>query len=544
MQHGAMTDVNLDAWAIADPDPMHHQTYADWRSQGVPADAATPLRFGTAGLRGEMGPGPGRMNRVVVRVAARALGRELVASGLAPRGVVVGHDARPHSDEYALDSARLLRALGVPCILIDGPTPTPVLAFTALSRGAAAAVMVTASHNPRDDNGYKVYWSDGAQIRSPIDSAIEARMEFDELPTEAALAPRHDVESVSPRVAMADYLGSVITERTDEPSPHVVYTALCGVGADAIDMAFATAGLRPPVHVESQRHPDGRFPGLPFPNPEEPGTLDRAFETADEHGADLVVANDPDADRLGVAVRTSDGWRTLTGDEIGVLLCDRRIATTSGDDRVAASSVVSGSMVPALCAAREVDHVTTLTGFKWIMRPAIDRSDDQWIFGYEEALGFSVTDRVRDKDGISAAVEFVRLAAALDARGATVLDRLDELSRELGTFTNRQVSLRGDRDAIDAALAALRADPPTSLGGVRVTAVDDWSTRPGDQATDLVILTLDGGGRAAIRPSGTEPKVKAYLEWRHPAGGDPTTDRAEAAEILDRIATDVRALFA
>jgi len=178
------------------------------------------------------------------------------------------------------------------------------------------------------------------------------------------------------------------------------------------------------------------------------------------------------------------------------------------------------------------------------MRPAIDRPDDQWIFGYEEALGFSVTDRVRDKDGISAAVEFVRLAAALDARGATVLDRLDELSRELGTFTNRQVSLRGDRDAIDAALAALRADPPTSLGGVRVTAVDDWSTRPGDQATDLVILTLDGGGRAAIRPSGTEPKVKAYLEWRHPAGGDPTTDRAEAAEILDRIATDVRALFA
>ncbi len=543
MQHGAMTGLDFDAWVTADPDPTHHETYDRWRLEGVPEQAATPLRFGTAGLRGAMGPGPGRMNRVVARVTARALGRELVASGLAPRGVVVGHDARPHSDEYALDSARLLRSLGVPCLLIDGPAPTPVLAHAALSRGAAAAVMVTASHNPRDDNGYKVYWSDGAQIRSPIDRSIEARMDFEELPTEGALAPRHDVETMSPRVAMADYLGGVITERTTEATPRVVYTALCGVGADTIDMAFATAGLQPPLHVESQRDPDGSFPGLPFPNPEEPGTLDRAIHTADEAGLHVVLANDPDADRLGVAVHSEDGWRILTGDEIGVLLCDRRIAATSGDDRIVASSIVSGSMVPALCHARGVEHISTLTGFKWIMRPAIDRSEDQWIFGYEEALGFSVSDRVRDKDGISAAIEFVRLAAALEARGATVLDRLDELSRELGTFTNRQVSVRGEPSAIEVALARLRTAPPASLGGVPVEAIDDWATRPGDQATDLLLLHLEGGGRVAIRPSGTEPKVKAYLEWRHPAGGDPAVDRAEADHILERIATEVAALF-
>ena len=281
MQHGTVNALDLDAWIRADPDPEHRAEMERWRAgQAIPNGADTPLRFGTAGLRGEMGAGPGRMNRVVVRVTARALGRELVALGLADRGVVVGHDARPDSDNYALDTGRVLRRLGIPCTVVDGPIPTPVLARLGLAHGAAAAVMVTASHNPRGDNGYKVYWSDGAQIRSPIDAAIEARMDFEDLPGEDDLAPRHEVEQASPRAVIADYLGSVITERAPAGgSPRVVYTALCGVGAETLDLAFATAGLAPPLHDADQRRPDGSFPGLPFPNPEEPGAMDKVLAT-------------------------------------------------------------------------------------------------------------------------------------------------------------------------------------------------------------------------------------------------------------------------
>lgn len=545
MQHDAVSVFDIEAWIHAEPDPIHRRQLLDRRRFGeAPDGAQSPLKFGTAGLRGRMGPGPGQMNRVVVRIAARALGHELVASKLASRGVIVGHDARPHSEEYALDSARVMRSLGIPCVLIDGPVPTPVLARQALSRGVGAAVMVTASHNPRGDNGYKVYWSDGAQIRSPIDTRIEARMDFADLPTDDDLAPIADVERVRPRAVITDYVDSVITRRLGRlPSPRVVYTPLCGVGAESIDLAFAAAGLTPPVHVPAEREPDGHFPGLPFPNPEEPGTLDRSIATADAEGVDVVLANDPDADRLGVAVRDGEGWWMLTGDEIGTALCDHRIRTTSGDERVVASSVVSGGMVPALCAARGIRHVTTLTGFKWIMRPAIDEPDASWIFGYEEALGFSVSDRVRDKDGISAAVDFALLLAELEARGTTLRDRLDELGSEIGTFTNAQVSIRGDRDLLDDRLAELRRSPPTDIGGRAVVSAEDWSSKPEPEQTNLIVLTIDGGGRVAIRPSGTEPKIKIYIEWRSAPGGVPSADTALNNERISEVAADVRQWF-
>ncbi|MDG2111178.1 MAG: phospho-sugar mutase [Actinomycetota bacterium] len=540
-----MSTFDLDAWVHAEPDPVHRRLLLDARAADeVPPGAHTPLRFGTAGLRGRMGPGPGQMNRVVVRVAARALGRELVASRLADRGVIVGHDARPHSDEYALDSARVLRALGIPCALIDGPVPTPVLAREALARGVGAAVMATASHNPRGDNGYKVYWSDGAQIRSPIDARIEARMDFTELPSDDDLVPAGDVEMVPPAQAIADYVDSVITSRADAgPSPRVVYTPLCGVGADSIDLAFAAAGLEAVVHVPAEREPDGQFPGLPFPNPEEPGTLDRSIEMAEHEGLDVVLANDPDADRLGVAIREGDTWWTLTGDEIGTLLCDHRIRTTDGGDRVVASSIVSGGMVPALCEARGVRHVTTLTGFKWIMRPAIDEPDATWIFGYEEALGFSVSDRVRDKDGISAAVDFALLLADLDLLGSGPRERLEQLSQEIGTFTNDQVSIRGNGAQLDEGLEQFRLTPPETVGGHAVVSVDDWLSKPDPHQTNLLILGLAGGGRVAIRPSGTEAKIKMYLEWRSEPGGSPTADATANADRLREVAADVARWF-
>lgn len=520
MQHGVVSTLDVDAWIRADPDPEHRAAMTEWSAAGaVPIPLASPLRFGTAGLRGSMGPGPGQMNRVVVRVTARAIGQELVAAGLADRGVVIGHDARPNSDVFAHDSGQVLRALGIPCSVIDGPVPTPVVARLALSSGAAVAIVVTASHNPRGDNGYKVYWADGAQIRSPIDARIEARMDFTDLPSSEDLAPRHEVAFVSPRAAIADYLGSVITSRIDGvDSPRVVYTALCGVGAETLDLAFAAAGLAPPIHVADQRHPDGSFPGLPFPNPEEPGTLDRALTTADEAGIGVVLANDPDADRLGVVVRDGASWRALTGDEIGLLLCERRLRLTEGENRVVASSIVSGGAVPALCRRRGVRHVSTLTGFKWIMRPAIDEPDSTWVFGYEEALGYAVSDRVRDKDGISAAVEFVLLLAELADQGQSVQDHLASLAAEIGTFATDQVSVRGERETLTQALSALRTEPPASAGGAAVTAVEDWLQRPDGEATDLLILRLGDAGRIAIRPSGTEPKVKAYLEWRTEPG--------------------------
>lgn len=583
------------AWLAAEPDEQlrsqlelhlnQHSNDDTWLAEHFDV----PLRFGTAGLRGPMGVGPACMNRLTVRLAARAVAQEVLAQGLAARGVVIGFDARYDSDNYALDSARVLTALGVPTALINGVVPTPVLARQLLARQAGAAIMVTASHNPRDDNGYKVYWSDGTQIRPPIDELIEARIATQlrsaDLVVESDLAPRHEVELIEPRSAIADYVGAAIVpfELSEEPAGDIqlelVYTALCGVGTDTLKWAFSVAGLPPPVLVTHQCQPDPTFKGLRFPNPEEPGTLDAATALAEEHGIDLVLANDPDADRLAVAVRTPPDasgvrpWRRLTGDELGVLLCDRLISqagrstttpegsTTTpeaGREQIAASSVVSGSMVEALCAAHSVTHHRTLTGFKWVMQPRLDNPAAEWVFGYEEALGYSVNDAVLDKDGISAAVEFVRLARHLAARGIGPLERLDELAQELGVFETLQISVRSDASAIAEVTDRLRADPPVELGDRTVSAVTDWHLLDTPLRTDLLEIRLDSPAsppqptttppqptttpplnrRIFIRPSGTEPKVKLYLEVSTPGPVRAT----EIAELRTLCAAELNAI--
>ncbi len=592
------------AWLAATPDE-HERAELTQRLAGRSTSAdeswlaehfGTPLTFGTAGLRGQIGIGPARMNRLMVRVTARAIAQVLQDSGLDEAGVVVGFDARHGSADYAADSARLLVALGIPTALIDAVVPTPVLARQLLARQAGAAIMVTASHNPRADNGYKVYWNDGTQIRPPIDAQIEAKIQAQlqsaDLVVESDLAPLHEVEMIETQAAIADYVGAAIVpfgagasdgagSRDDAGSKdgaggtaqdHIqaVYTALSGVGTKTLEWAFAVAGLAPPVLVEHQCRPDPDFEGLPFPNPEEPGTLDAAMALADERGIDLVIANDPDADRFAVAVRTADGaWCRLTGDELGVLLCDHMIRQTDSagphqadpqqtdpqTPRLAASSVVSGAMVEALCAAGGVQHHRTLTGFKWVMLPRLTNPDATWVFGYEEALGYSVSDAVLDKDGISAAVEFMRLAQSLAARGAGPLDRLDELALELGVFETRQVSIRASASAIAAVMSGLRSQLRTSSpvvlegsAGATLSSVTDWKLFDPPRQTDLLEMRFDdsadsadssagastagtaaGPGsqplnrRICVRPSGTEPKAKIYLEVSAPAPTEAAT---------------------
>jgi phosphomannomutase len=589
----------LDSWLEIDPDPATRQAIESerHRSDWVQALFGSVLHFGTAGMRAPAGPGPARMNRVMARVAARAVGAELIAAGFGSCGAVVGFDARPGSADMAFDAARLLAAMGIPTAIIDGPAPTPLLARQLLARSAGAGVMITASHNPRADNGLKVYWADGTQIRPPLDERIEARMDLSSLPGDGDLAARHEVESLDVRSVIAEYVGAVIRPPDDvhatppsaqvraaappattpapapaastsastpagaEKPPRLVYTALCGVGAQTLGHAFAAAGLPPPIYVEHQRHPDGSFPGLPFPNPEEPGTLDDAIALAVDQGADLVLANDPDADRLAVAVRDRDrSWRRLTGDELGVLLCDWMIQQTAGEGgtglpAVSASSVVSGRMVETLCAARGVAHHRTLTGFKWIMEPRLAHPDALWVFGYEEALGYSVNDAVLDKDGISAAVEFARLAGALAARGVGPLKRLDELAAEVGLHVTGAASVRASAEAIATVMTAFRADPPRTIAGHPVTKVTDWLEPAAPHPADLVEAQLapaatggpsnDTGAqvRICIRPSGTEPKAKIYLEAVTQSAGDIRAERHRLQTSLDAIAAEISARF-
>ena len=509
--------VSLEHWLEADPHLPAKSTLEALSSDpvGIAKLFASQISFGTAGLRAERGIGPTRMNRVTVRVAARAIGFYLLREGLEGRGVVIGYDARPDSNLYATDTARLLTALGIPCWLIDEPCPTPVVVWNQRHRAAAAAIVVTASHNPASDGGYKVYGSDGTQIRPVAAKAIESFMDFSSLPLEAELSSESEISYLNASQAVAGYVESVITPGEDDCKAdgiNWVYTPLCGVGGDALERACVRAGLQPPIRVEQQFDPDGSFPGLPFPNPEEPGTLHLAKLKAEDEGVGLILANDPDADRLAVVIRSDEEWRQLTGDELGLLLCDYQIRVTSGDTRLSASSVVSSEAVIALCKAHDIEHVRTLTGFKWIMEPAITHPTKQWIFGYEEALGYSVTSEVLDKDGISSAIAFLRLVSDLKALGKGPLERLDELAQQIGLFVTDQVSGQFDPELVDATLDSLRNKPPLHLNGHEVTEVIDWLDAPAPSSTNLLQFRAEGGLRVAIRPSGTEPKVKIYME--------------------------------
>ena len=524
-----------EAWLAEDPDPDTRAELRELLAAGdEPAVAERfggRLTFGTAGLRGPMRAGPSGMNRAVVRRTTAGLAGYLASAGAAGP-VVVGYDARHRSADFARDAAAVLAGAGLDARLLPRPLPTPVLAFAVRRLGAAAGVMVTASHNPPQDNGYKVYLADGAQIVPPADASIEAA-------TAAvgplATVPLSDAYTVLDSTVEQSYLDAVSAlPRTPHRDLRIVYTAMHGVGASVLRAALRRAGFGEPAAVAEQIAPDPDFPTVSFPNPEEPGAMDLALALAARLGSDVVIANDPDADRCAVgcpAAGEPTGWRMLRGDEVGVLLADHLIRTgaTTG---TFATTIVSSSWLGALCAARGVRYAETLTGFKWIVRAAGDVT-----YGYEEALGYAVAPHlVRDKDGVSAALLVADLAAELRAAGRTPLDRLDELAAELGLYATDQLSVRvPDLAEIATAMARLRAAPPTTLLGRPVTEVADLLPD-----ADVVRLRADRC-RVVARPSGTEPKLKAYLEVIVPVTGAVADARGAAAAQLADLRAEVTA---
>ena len=501
------------------------------------------LRFGTAGLRAAMGAGPMRMNRTVVTRAAAGLAAHLRRTD--PEAlVVIGYDARHRSYEFALTTAATVVGAGLRAALLPGPLPTPVLAFTVRRLGAAAGVMVTASHNPAQDNGYKVYLADGAQIVPPLDAAVAA--EIDALGPLASIPTAADGWAIlTERETVEPYLARAVAT-LDPGSPRgltTVYTPLHGVGRDLLLAAFARAGFPAPVVVPEQGEPDPDFPTLRFPNPEEPGALDLAFRTAARHAPDLVLAHDPDADRLAVAVPDPGlpgGWRALSGDEVGALLAAHLVARRA--EGTFATTIVSSSLLARIAEAAGLGYAETLTGFKWITRAPGLR------YGYEEALGYCVDpEAVRDKDGLTAALAVAELAGVLAESGRTLGDLLDDLALTHGLHATEQRSARlHDPHRMAAVLAGLRERPPTVLGGLRVDSAEDLGQgADGLPPTEGLRYRLSGDGvasaRVVVRPSGTEPKLKCYLEVVVPV---PSSDalgdaRTTARELLAAIAADL-----
>ncbi len=511
------------AWVAEDPDEQTRAELVALTERVEAGDAAAAaeladafdgtLEFGTAGLRGRQGPGPNRMNRVVVTRAAAGLAAYLLAQGARPGdSVVIGYDARHHSDTYARDTAEVVTGAGLRAVTLPHALPTPVLAYAIRELDAVAGVMVTASHNPPADNGYKVYLGDGSQIVPPADSQIAERIAA---VGPLAEVPRGDGGRVLDSQLLDRYLDTVADLAEDGPRDlRVVYTPMHGVGGSTVTTVMEQAGFDAPHVVGAQEEPDPDFPTVEFPNPEEPGAMDLAMDLAVEVGADLVVANDPDADRCAAAVpapATERGWRMLRGDEVGALLGSHLLAraATRGEQGAYACSIVSSSLLGRMAEAAGQRYVETLTGFKWIGRV------EDLAFGYEEALGYCVDPtHVRDKDGVSALLLLCEIAARAKADGRTLLDLLDDLAIVHGLHATDQVSVRvTDLSQIDAVLSRLRAQPPTTMGGFAVTGAEDLADGAGDlPPTDGLRYRLAEGGRVVVRPSGTEPKLKCYLE--------------------------------
>ena len=541
------------AWADEDPDDRTRAELLDTigaarahdpKAAAELADAfGSRLEFGTAGLRGRLGPGPNRMNRVVVMQAAAGLAEYLRERG--GGAVAIGFDARHNSDVFARDSAMVFAGTGLTPLLLPRPLPTPVLAYAVRHLGCAAGVMVTASHNPPQDNGYKVYLGEGSQIVPPADAEISAFIASIAGRPLSSIILSDDWTTLGDDV-LDDYVTQVATlvGRHSPRQARVVYTPLHGVGGETFERVLDRAGFPAAIRVDAQFEPDPDFPTVAFPNPEEPGAIDLAIAEAKRASADLVIANDPDADRCAVAVpipRTpgspgSHGspveWRMLTGDEVGSLLGWWMIerGTTSG---VFARSLVSSSMLDAIAAAHGLASTQTLTGFKWIARvPGLE-------YGYEEALGYCIDPlHVRDKDGISAALLVIEMAAALKEHGRSLTDVLDDLDREHGIHATSQVSVRvSDLGQITGIMHGLRANPPASIAGIDVLGMDDLE-RPTDglPPTDGLRFSLAGGARIIVRPSGTEPKIKCYLEViEYPNGTGLETARASAARRMEAL---------
>jgi phosphomannomutase len=545
-------EMNLDAlradvlqWITDDPDKTSRDELYRLLD-GLPATAAEladrfagRLKFGTAGLRGPLRAGPNGMNLAVVRAAAAGLVNWLDAKG-ATGPVVIGYDARHGSRDFAAETARVVTGSGRRALVMPGPLPTPVTAFAVTKLDAAAAVQVTASHNPPQDNGYKVYLGRelggdlgaGAQIVPPADTEIEAAIE--------ALGPLSEVplgdegETLDESI-LDDYLTAIasVVDPDDPKRLASVATPMHGVGGATLVKAMQRAGFPAPSLVADQAEPDADFPTVAFPNPEEPGAIDRLKALAIEEGADVALALDPDADRCSVAVPAGDGtWRQLSGNEVGVLLADHWMR--KGHKGTYATTIVSTTQLKAMCEKRGHGYMETLTGFKWLARTNADLA-----FAFEEALGYCVAPEfLRDKDGISASLVVSEIAAGQAARMATLQDRLDELAEEFGVYETGQLSVRvEDLSEIDACMKRLRAHRPTSL-------LDEPVTEYLDRLPDADVVTVTtANARVVCRPSGTEPKLKAYLEVREDVGGDLPAARERARASVEALKAEIAAVL-
>jgi len=561
------------------------------------------LRFGTAGLRGAVAAGPNRMNRAVVKATTAAVADWLLESGADAAGngtgVVVGCDARHRSADFADEVAGVLAGTGIAVHLLPRPCPTPLLAFAVRQLGTAVGVMITASHNPAADNGYKLYLSDGAQVIPPVDAEIEERIAsvgpLAQIPLAEAASPliiRHGDEvaqayldavvpvaagpgaagpgAAGPGAAGPGAAGPGAAGAVLGPALNVVYTPMHGVAGDLMLRAIRQAGFASPHVVAAQAEPDPDFPTVAFPNPEEPGALDLALADARRLGAELVVASDPDGDRLAVAVpEPADGtalsatalsataasdWRVLTGDQVGALLgaslLERTAAQAAPRARLVASTIVSSALLAKIAAAAGAGYAETLTGFKWIARAADGRPGTRFVFGYEEALGYAVGDVVRDKDGIGAALAMLWLATSARAAGRSVLEVYDALETVHGVHLTSQLTLRTAEPA--RIMSRLRADPPAEFGGEPVAGMVDLAGSPGGPAADglplpaadVLIFRLPGA-RVVLRPSGTEPKIKCYLEITEPlTGRSLAAARRAAAQRLAPLRSALEAVLA
>ena len=537
-------------WAASDPDP---ETRAEIEGliesedgEGLVAAFGSELTFGTAGIRGKVGAGPGRMNRaVVIRTTAGLASTVLQAGG---GTVVVGFDARPTSRRFAEDTAGVLLAAGISVSFFEEPTPTPLVAFVAKRDGTAAAVVVTASHNPPEDNGYKVFWANAAQIIPPVDVDIAAAIR--EAPPASQVPRIEDIRSSELFTPVDDQVFGQYWVEVDSARPQavrsdlrIVYTPIHGCGGETVSRLLAAAGHTGLIRVIEQYTPDGSFPTVTFPNPEEPGTLDLAIATAVREEADVIIANDPDADRLAAVMPLAGEWRALSGNDLGVLLGDFVLRHVDLEGRpIVISSIVSSPMLARIARARGARHESTLTGFKWIVNAGLHLEavgEGTFVYGCEEALGYTIGHTVRDKDGMSAALVFCDLVEVLRRQGMTVWDRLAELGREVGTWASsqRSVSRTGPEGVAELleAVDRLATDPPAEVAGLTVEEVTDY--RRGAElrpfwlgAQDLIELDFGEHGRALVRPSGTEPKLKVYVDLQTEPGEDPVADRTGLGE--------------
>ena len=536
-----------DRWLAQDPDPQTRdelQRLIEANDDELTDCFASRLHFGTAGLRGKLGPGPNRMNRVVVMQAAAGLASYLNKHHPHEASIVIGYDARHNSDVFARDTAAIMQGAGINALVLPKPLPTPVLAYAIKHLGASAGVMVTASHNPPQDNGYKVYLADGCQIIPPADADVAVEIEHIANTTSVQDLRTYDEWVTLGDDILEDYVARTQTLVTDEQRKSnknitTVITPMHGVGGQTLDTVLTRAGFPEPIHVAEQFEPDPSFPTVTFPNPEEPGAMDLALETAAKHQPDIVIANDPDADRCAIAIPTADGYRMLTGDEVGSLLgwwATQQNKESNPQRTVLAQSIVSGTMLKSIAESAGLTYEHTLTGFKWIGRiPGLR-------FGYEEALGYCVDPQaVSDKDGITAALAVATLAAHLKACDQSLQDKLDDLAREHGVHATKQVSVRvTDLTRITEVMATLRSAPPTSIGGLTVQRFIDLELGADLPPTDGLLFELDGNARVIIRPSGTEPKVKAYLQAVVPITADLASARQQAAQQIAALEATVR----